>query len=125
MPTLQPEQLVLTVTKPADPAHGGLCVVALTGKLDANTQLSAERALEEIVAGGATRVVLDCAGLEFLSSAGVRALLTLVKRVKPLGGAVSVCAPRTHVRQLLEFSGLKALLSVFPSVEEGCAALSR
>jgi anti-anti-sigma factor len=55
----------------------------------------------------------------------VRALLYLVKRVKPLGGAVSVCAPRPHVRQLLEFSGLKALLSISSTVDEGAAALTR
>ena len=52
-------------------------------------------------------------------------LLYLVKRVKPLGGAVSVCAPRPHVRQLLEFSGLKALLSISSTVDEGAAALTR
>jgi len=29
------------------------------------------------------------------------------------------------VRQLLEFSGLRALLSISTTVEEGCAALAR
>jgi anti-anti-sigma factor len=100
-------------------------VVVLAGKLDALSQVTAERFLETVVANGATHVVLDCTALEFISSAGVRALLFLVKRVKPLGGAVSVCAPRPHVRQLLEFSGLKAILSISGTVDEGRAALSR
>jgi len=120
MPSLQSDGLVLSASEAGSPR-----VVALAGKLDANSQAAAERFLEEIVAGGATQVVLDCTALEFISSAGVRALLFLVKRVKPLGGAVSVCAPRPHVRQLLEFSGLKALLSISTTVEEGCAALAR
>jgi stage II sporulation protein AA (anti-sigma F factor antagonist) len=100
-------------------------VVVLTGKLDALSQAPAERYLESIVAEGATRVVLDCTELEFISSAGIRALLFLVKRVKPIGGAVSVCAARPHVRQMLEFTGLKSILSISGTVDEGRAALSR
>jgi stage II sporulation protein AA (anti-sigma F factor antagonist) len=100
-------------------------VVVLVGKLDAISQAVAERYLESVVAEGATHVVLDCAELEFISSAGIRALLFLVKRVKPIGGAVSVCAPRPHVRQMLEFTGLKSILSISGTVEEGRAALSR
>ncbi|MEY5031416.1 MAG: hypothetical protein RL354_447 [Planctomycetota bacterium] len=120
MPSQQSDGLTLTASDSGSPR-----VVALAGKLDANSQVPAERFLETIVAEGSTHVVLDCAALEFISSAGVRALLYLVKRVKPLGGAVSVCAPRPHVRQLLEFSGLKALLSISATVEDGCAALKR
>lgn len=125
MPTLQSDGLVLTIRTPGGLAPDVPCVVTLVGKLDANSQAAAERFLEDIVSTGVHRVALDCSGLEFLSSAGVRALLTLVKRVKPLGGGVSVCAARPHVRQLLEFSGLKALLAISTSVEDGCAALAR
>lgn len=125
MSTLQAEGLVLTASPARSEAPDAPWVVVLTGKLDAQSQVAAERFLEELVSTGVRRVALDCSGLEFLSSAGVRALLTLVKRVKPLGGGVSVCAARPHVRQLLEFSGLKALLSISTTVEEGCGVLAR
>jgi anti-anti-sigma factor len=125
MSTMQADGLVLTASPASSETPDAPRVVALAGKLDANSQIAAERFLEDLVATGARRVVLECSGLEFLSSAGVRPLLTLVKRVKPLGGGVSVCAARPHVRQLLEFSGLKALLSISSTVEEGCAALAR
>jgi stage II sporulation protein AA (anti-sigma F factor antagonist) len=125
MSTLQADGLVLTASPAHSEAPDAPWVVVLTGKLDAHSQVAAERFLEELVSTGVRRVALDCSGLEFLSSAGVRALLTLVKRVKPLGGGVSVCAARPHVRQLLEFSGLKALLSISTTVEEGCGTLAR
>ncbi len=125
MASLPAGGLVLSISQPTGEVPDAPCVVALAGRLDAGSQGAAEHFLEDVVAKGSHRVVLDCAGLEFISSAGVRALLTLVKRVKPLGGAVSVCAARPHVRQLLEFSGLKALLSISSTVEEGCAALAR
>lgn len=122
---MQADGLVLTASPANSESPDAPRVVLLAGKLDANSQVAAERFLEELVSTGCRRVALDCSGLEFLSSAGVRALLTLVKRVKPLGGGVSVCAARPHVRQLLEFSGLKALLSISTTVEEGCGALAR
>ena len=125
MPPSQAHELTLTVTRSPQESSGSPHVVALSGRLDASSQAAAERFLEELVASGARRVVLDCSDLEFLSSAGVRAILILVKRLKPLNGAVSMSATRPHVRQLLEFSGLRALLAITSTVEEGCAALSR
>lgn len=99
-------------------------LVVMTGRLDAASQAHAERFLEDLVASGARLVLLECSGVEFISSAGVRPLLALVKRVKPLGGGVSVCAARPQVRQMLEFSGLRALLAISDTVEEGRTALA-
>jgi len=100
-------------------ANGAECCVRLAGRLDATTQAEAERVLGAIVAGGARKVLLDCAALEFISSAGMRALIGLVRSLKPLGGSIAVCAAPAPVRQALEFSGLRALLGISDSVAEG------
>ncbi len=104
---------------------GPPCVVALSGTLDAHSQVEAERFFQSLVATGATRVVLDCSQLDFISSAGIRAFILLIKLVRPIGGAVSICAAKPHVRQMLEFTGLQTLLALSDSVEQGCAALAQ
>ncbi|MFM1821740.1 MAG: hypothetical protein RI967_6 [Planctomycetota bacterium] len=107
----------------ADAPAGGVATVRLVGTLDVSSQTAAEAFLGDLVTKGHVRLALDCADLAFVSSAGLRALIGAVKLVKPRGGGVAVCAPRPPIRQLIEFSGLKALLTLSDSVDAGRAAL--
>ena len=87
---------------PAEPSDGSReRLIRLVGRLEQATQVDAEKAFREAVAAGGRFVILDCAKLEF------------------------ICAPQPHVRQALEFSGLKSLLSISSSIDEGRATLSR
>ncbi len=100
-----------------------IALVQLRGHLDGNSQIAAETYFKMVVTSGSTRVVLDLAQVEFISSAGLRAVLLLLKLVKGNHGGLAVCASQPRVTQLLEFSGLKTLLSIAPTVDEGRAAL--
>jgi anti-anti-sigma factor len=100
-----------------------IALVQLRGHLDGNSQIAAETYFKMVVASGSTRIVLDLAQVEFISSAGLRAVLLLLKLVKGNHGGLAVCASQPRVTQLLEFSGLKTLLSIAPTVDEGRAAL--
>jgi anti-anti-sigma factor len=111
---------------PAEPSDGSReRLIRLVGRLEQATQVDAEKAFREAVAAGGRFVILDCAKLEFISSAGIRAFIVLIKLLKPLDGRAAVCAPQPHVRQALEFSGLKSLLSISSSIDEVRATLSR
>ena len=107
----------------AEAPPGGVAVVRLVGTLDVSSQHEAERFLAGLVAAGHTRLALDCAGLAFVSSAGLRALIGTVKLVKPRGGGLAICSPHPPIRQLIELSGLKALLCLSDTVEAGRTAL--
>ena len=100
-----------------------IALVQLRGHLDGNSHIAAETYFKMVVTSGSTRVVLDLAQVEFISSAGLRAVLLLLKLVKGNHGGLAVCASQPRVTQLLEFSGLKTLLSIAPTVDEGRAAL--
>ena len=100
-----------------------IAVVQLRGHLDSNTQVAAETYFKMVVTSGSARVVLDLSQVDFISSAGLRAVLTLLKLVKGSHGALAVCASQPPVKQLFEFSGLKTLFLILPTVDEGRAAL--
>ncbi|MFM1769550.1 MAG: hypothetical protein RJA22_2079 [Verrucomicrobiota bacterium] len=96
-------------------------VLSLAGRLDAFTQTQAEEGIArqlDAVPGGALRLILDCSALEFVSSAGLRVLLTAVRRLKPAGGQVILCAPRPAVRHLIELSGMGNLLRTCDTLEQ-------
>lgn len=97
-------------------------LAALHGRLDDRSHLEAERELLALVASaGRPYLVLDCARLEYLSSAGLRALISAFKRMKARGGAIALCEMRPDVREIIEISGLRAVFTLHATRAEALA----
>lgn len=88
----------------------GEASIALAGRLDAAWSDSVGRALDEAIRAGAHVVRLDMGEVVFLSSAGLRVLLTAHRQLARIGGRLAVVNPSAAVRSVLEMSGLDALL---------------
>lgn len=101
-------------------AEGGVQVVELHGRLDANTAAEFDRQLAEVPGD---RIVLDLARLEYISSAGLRGVLGALKRVGATGGKLALAAPLPAVAELFEISGFVALVAVYPDRASAVAAL--
>lgn len=87
-------------------------VLALSGRLDGQAQEECDREFTRRVAEGGLRFILDGHDLDFVSSAGVRCFIRLIKQTRPAGGGVVVCRLQETVRQLFEIAGLGDLLPV-------------
>ena len=87
----------------------GACVITLEGRLDTNTAKSADKEFTE-AAASADRFVLDCAGLEYCSSAGLRALKRLNQNAKKKGGPIVMRGVRPEVMDVFDLTGFSALL---------------
>jgi anti-sigma B factor antagonist len=87
-------------------------VLALSGRLDGQAQEECDRQFARRVNEGAVCFILDGHGLDFVSSAGVRCFIKLIKQTRPAGGGVVLCRPQETVRQLFEIAGLGNLLPV-------------
>lgn len=79
--------------------------------------------LERCVTGGDV-VVLDLAGVEHVSSAGLRVLMLASRQVSGQGGTLVVAAPQPRVREIFEISRFNLVLEVFPTLREALAKLS-
>lgn len=62
------------------------CMIELSGFLDAHTVNSFESHIEEVLQGGATRLVIDLMNLSYISSAGIGALMTLTHHLRKKQG---------------------------------------
>jgi anti-anti-sigma factor len=96
---------------------GEYSVVSLNGRLDATTAAAFDVEARKIQDAGKTKIVVDMAGLEFVSSAGLRSLLTLAKAVRPAGEVRFACV-RPAVKDVLAISGFTSIFKMFSSVEE-------
>lgn len=72
---------------------------------------------------GEHRIVLDLARLDYISSAGLRVVLLLAKKLKQSGGALILCDIQPNVREVFEISGFLSILKVCATRAEAVAAL--
>jgi anti-anti-sigma factor len=75
-------------------------------------------------APGQDAVVLDFAGVDYISSAGLRVLMLAARQAKAQGGFLAVAAVQPLVQEILEISKFTLVLRILPSVREAVAAAS-
>jgi len=84
----------------------GFTTFIVTGHLNATTAPAAEATLAGTIDAGALHLVLNLAGLDYISSAGLRVLLATYKRLSRQNGKLVLCELQPGVREVLELSGL-------------------
>ena len=97
--------------------EGKVLVVALSGQLDTRAAPQLEKALDAQVGQGRNEILVDCARLDFVTSAGLRVLLMTGKRVAAAGGRLALCALNPSVREVFDISGFANLFPILPARE--------
>ena len=96
--------------------HAGL--VAVNGSVDALTAPDLAEFINTQFAEGNSNIVVDLSQVEFMSSAGLRALLTALKESRQQGGDLRLAAAPPGVEKVLKMSGFLSIMKSFPGVEE-------
>jgi len=102
---------------------GETLVIAPVGRVDSVSSGELERQLVARLEAGERRVVIDLAGVEYISSAGLRVLLVAAKRLKPPQGVLVLCGLGPSVRGVLELAGFMSLFAVEPGREQALARI--
>jgi anti-anti-sigma factor len=90
----------------------GVVVVAPVGRVDSTTSDRLEQHLLTLVAAGERKIVVDFAGVEYISSAGLRVMLALAKKMKDARGLVALCGMGEPVKMVFSLAGFLPLFAV-------------
>ena len=74
-----------------------VAVMSVTGRVDSATAPELESQLRALVDGGKTHIVLDLKNVEYMSSAGLRAMVSTLKAVKRVNGDLRLANPSARV----------------------------
>ena len=102
--------------------HGPTTVVAVVGSVDT---LTAEDLLDSFrteIGNGRTQLVSDFSGVDYTSSAGLRAILAAAKEARQNGGDLRLAAVSDRVFKVLDLSGFTSILRLYPDVPEAVAS---
>lgn len=101
----------------AQEKHGEVCVLALTGRLDTETAADVELTLQDLLAAGENQFLIDLSGIGYVSSAGLRVLLALAKKLDGGKGSLRLCGLNASVRQVFDVAGFSKLFTILANRE--------
>lgn len=99
----------------------GFLVIKVEGRMDIATSPEFEKNCAALMEQGHQKVVIDFAGLEYISSAGLRSILAIAKKLKSGGGSLSLCSLTGLVKEVFDLSGFDNFLPIFTDVEQALA----
>lgn len=93
-------------------------VVKITGRVDSHTAPKLDQVLKGLVDNRRTRIVLDLSEVEYLSSAGLRAMVSCLREVqKPLiGGDLRLASLSKRAAEVLELAGLDQVFKIYNDI---------
>jgi anti-anti-sigma factor len=103
----------------------GIVAVAPAGRIDTTTAPALEKHLIGLLAAGERLIVVDFAGVDYISSAGLRVMLLLARRLRDAGGRLGLCGMGDAVRQVFQLAGFLPLFVVLDTREAIVRELAR
>jgi anti-anti-sigma factor len=104
-------------------AQDGIVILNIVGRLDAVSSIDADREFGKVLDAGNDKLLIDLSQLEYISSAGLRVLLVVAKRIQQKGGKVVLCNLLPNVTEVFEISGFSSIFKIFKSTEEAGQSL--
>ncbi len=102
--------------------EAGIIVCELKGRLDTVTSEATWDEIMALVAAGNSRLLLNLAALDYISSIGLRVFVRAAKATHAAGGALKLCSPTASVAKVLEISGMDNLLDLHTAESAALAA---
>jgi anti-anti-sigma factor len=90
----------------------GILVVAVSGRLDATSSPVLDKRVADLTDSGRIKLVMNFDGLEYLSSAGMRILLSTTKKLKSNNGKFVVCEIGENVLEVIKMAGFDHILNL-------------
>src|SRR5689334_1840185 len=103
----------------SDQSIGEVHVVTARGRLDGNASGPFGEYIRKLIGGEQPKLLIDFTGVDFVTSAGLRAVLTVLKTVKAAGGLFALCGVQSTVREVLDITGFSGMIDIHP--ERGAA----
>jgi anti-sigma B factor antagonist len=100
-------------------------VISLAGEVDLYTAPEFKQQLLEVIAQGATNVIVDFSNTTFIDSTTLGVLVGGVKRLRTNDGQLTLVCSDRNITKIFEITGLDRVFSIYGSREEAVAAIDK
>jgi anti-anti-sigma factor len=99
----------------------GIAVVTVSGRIDSSNFAEFNTPLEKLVQQGQMKIVLEMGGVDYMSSVGMRTIISTMKALKGQGGTLKLANLSNGVRGVLMMAGTE-LFDIHDSIEQAVAS---
>ncbi|HET7762626.1 MAG TPA: STAS domain-containing protein [Phycicoccus sp.] len=110
-------ELSVTTTR-----HDDVSVVTVDGEVDVYTAAQLRQTLDQEIAAGNIRLVVDLDNVGFLDSTGLGVLVGRLKLVRNDSGWLRIVCSSERILRVFRITGLDKVFGIHPSVEDALAA---
>ncbi len=103
----------------------GIPVIRISGRIDMETASELEQNCGKFIDQGERSLVLDFTGVRFISSWGLRSILTIGKKLAKTGGQLVTCGQNPTVKEVFQISGFDSAFPAFPTLPAAVASFRR
>jgi anti-anti-sigma factor len=89
-------------------------IVSVEGRIDSTNAGEFEKPMMKVIEDGCTKIILDCSGLNYISSSGLRVFLIVLKKMMAVKGEFNLCNLQPGIKEVFDISGFSSIFSVFP-----------
>ncbi len=95
------------------------------GHLDSRSADSFQASVLHHIENGEKSILLDFSMIDYMSSAGLRALLIVARKQKENGGQLAICSMKEEVLKVVCVSGLDSIVAIYADEEKALQKLLR
>jgi anti-sigma B factor antagonist len=105
--------------------EANLTVIRIAGSIDSLTCDEAQAFFDKQINNTQKCLVIDLNQVDYLSSAGLRVLISALKNARQRGGDLYLGGLQDNVRQVLNLAGFASIFKIFSTVEEARDAFTK
>ncbi len=100
----------------------GVVAVHLHGYLDAYTAPQLDEMLGKLIEHGIVRIIIDCAELEYVSSAGLGVFMAHLEPLRSAGGDLKICSLNERIATIMDMLGFQHIFEITEHLDQARAA---
>ncbi|MFC1485124.1 STAS domain-containing protein [bacterium] len=101
---------------------GGIRIVKVDLRFDSHSAKDIEQALTVLIDEDVQTIICDFSETDYISSAGLRVLLLVAKKMKKLGNNLALCSLKPFVKEVFDIAGFTTLFQIYESEAEALKA---
>jgi anti-sigma B factor antagonist len=94
----------------------GYTVISIHGRIDTISAGDFEASVLEVIEKGSNQIILDCTGLDYISSSGLRVFLLAQKKVEAMSGRLKLCNMQAGIKEIFDISGFSTIFAIYPDL---------
>jgi len=97
---------------------GEFWVIDLIGQIKSSDHAELQKKLLGMIEQGEKRIVVNCSGLTYINSSGLRILLIVLRKITAAGGELRIAGLRDSIREIMVISGFTSIFSIYATLDE-------